>query len=80
MAITHRYHTDRAGLALELTMRDALAGVEELAGMSAFCFDSACMEILGIEPPRAATPPSAARSHHSSADILDFPARRCHSG
>lgn len=74
MAISHRYHTDRSKLALELTMRDALGGLEELASMDAFGFDPACVEILGIEAPGGGArttapfgqPPALAR-------VVDFP-------
>jgi hypothetical protein len=42
---------DRAKLALELTMRDALSGLEELASLDVYWFEPGCLEILGIEPP-----------------------------
>lgn len=73
MTISHRYHTDRARLALELTMRDALEGLEELANLDAFRFDGGCLEILGIEPPPSE--PARILQLHSttSAKILNFP-------
>jgi hypothetical protein len=80
MAISHRYHTDRAKLALELTMRDALAGMEELASLEGYRFDIHCLEILGIEPPRSVESSSAATPAHSSAAILSFPEQRRRAG
>ncbi|HKK14836.1 MAG TPA: hypothetical protein VKA14_09265 [Gammaproteobacteria bacterium] len=43
--------------ALELTMRDTLGGLEELATLSAWEFAPGCMEILAIEPPGPADAP-----------------------
>jgi hypothetical protein len=87
MAISHRYHTDRAKLALELTMRDALAGMEELASLEGYWSDTHCLEILGIEPSRpvesssVATPArSSAAIPRSSAAILSFPEQRRRTG
>lgn len=75
MAISHRYHTDRSNLALELTMRDALGGLEELVSMGAFGFDPACMEILGIEAPARVAPRAAAPFEQPPAltRVVDFP-------
>lgn len=80
MAISHRYHTDHDRLTLELTMRDALGGLEELASLDAYWFDPACMEILGIEPPGwdarfNATPLSRSKA---TAQILQFSEGRPH--
>lgn len=77
MAISHRYHTDPASLALELTMRDALEGLEELASADAFWFDPGCVEILGIEPPLPETPSNVTpfKRVAPAATILDFPQR-----
>lgn len=81
MAISHRYHTDRARLALELTMRDALAGMEELANLDVSWFDSGCLEILGVEPP-IAEPHPAGLPHRTEppAKILSFPEKRLRTG
>ena len=77
MAISHRYHTDRAKLALELTMRDALAGVEELAYMDLYRFDAGCLEILGIEPPQVEKSLAAPNAQPPvSAVILHFSERQ----
>ena len=80
MTISHRYHTDRAKLALELTMRDALAGMEELASLEGYWFDTHCLEILGIEPPRSVESVSVATPPRSSAAILSFPEQRRRTG
>ena len=73
MAISHRYHTDRAKLALELTMRDALAGMEELASLEGYWSDTHCLEILSIEPSRPVECSTAETLPRSSAAILIFP-------
>lgn len=80
MAISHRYHTDRAKLALELTMRDALAGMEELASLEGYWFDTQCLEILSIEPPRPAESVITAAPVRSRAAILNFPEQRRRTG
>lgn len=84
MAISHRYHSDRAGLALELTMRDALEGLEELANLDACWFDPGCVEILGIEPPMVETVANVTRLHRPStatpARILNFPGNHARTG
>lgn len=80
MAISHRYHTDRAKLALELTMRDALAGLEELASLEGYWFDTHCLEILGIDPPHSVESSSLATPARSSAAILSFPEQRRRTG
>ncbi len=51
---------DQAGRELELTMRDVLGGLEELAAIKGLDFQGS-VEILGIEPavPAAAEPPAA---------------------
>lgn len=73
MSISHRYHADRARLALELTMRDALEGLEELANLDAFRFDGGGLEILGIEPPLS-EPARILPLHPSTpAKVLNFP-------
>ena len=75
MAISHRYHTDPGKFALELTMRDALEGLEELASVDAFWFDPGCVEILGIEPPVRETPANVTPFKRTAptATVLDFP-------
>ncbi|HWS03343.1 MAG TPA: hypothetical protein VN448_08105 [Gammaproteobacteria bacterium] len=78
MAISHRYHTDRAKLALELTMRDALAGMEELASLEGYWSDTHCLEILSIEPSRPVECSTA--ETRSSAAILIFPEQRRRTG
>lgn len=82
MAISHRYHTDRTRLALELTMRDVLEGLEELANLDVYWFDTGCLEILGIEPPAAETHAKAAAPHRpaASARILSFPENQLRTG
>lgn len=80
MSISHRYHADRAKLALELTMRDALAGMEELASLEGYRFDTHCLEILGIEPPRRVESGSVATPARRSAAILSFPEQRRRTG
>ncbi len=80
MSISHRYHADRAKLALELTMRDALAGMEELASLESYWFDTHCLEILGIEPSRPVECSAAATPPRSSAAILSFPEQRRRTG
>ncbi len=76
MAISHRYHADRAKLALELTMRDALAGMEEWANLEGYRSDTHCLEILGIEPPRHVDCRPAVQPSDSNAVILSFPGQR----
>lgn len=44
--------------ALELTMRDVLSGMEELANGTAFAAFEGEFEILAIEPPEPASPPA----------------------
>lgn len=51
MRTPHFSHAERAKQALEMTMRDALDGLEELASLDVYWFESGCLEILGIEPP-----------------------------
>ena len=82
MTISHRYHTDRAGLALELTMRDALEGLEELANLDACGFDTGCVEILGIEPPaaEAAAKVTPLRRPAATAKVLSFPENHARTG
>lgn len=68
---------DRAKLALELTMRDALDGLEELASLDVYRFEAGCMKILGIEPPSQlpAQVVSLTTRHNrpAAAKILSFP-------
>lgn len=81
MAISHRYHTDRTRLALELTMRDALEGLEELANLDACWFDPGCMQILGIEPPaETAAKITPLRPPAGCAKILSFPENHLRAG
>lgn len=69
---------DRARLALELTMRDVLDGMEELASLDAYWFDSGCLEILSVERP-VPREPGATHLHPAKtpANILTFPEKRC---
>lgn len=66
---------DRAKLALELTMRDALSGLEELASLDVYWFEPGCLEILGIEPPsfKATGITSLPSRPGIPAKILNFP-------
>lgn len=80
MSISHRTHAGRAKLALELTMRDALAGMEELANLDSFWFDIDCLEILGIEPPRTEACIAVSTRPRVSAAILNFPGQRRRAG
>lgn len=75
MAISHRYHTDPGKLALELAMRDALEGMEELASFGTFWFDPGCVEILGIEPPLRETVSNVTPFKRAApaAKVLNFP-------
>ena len=63
----------RAQLALELRMRDALSGLEELASLDVYWFEPGCMEILGIEPPVRPSAPAVKPAAVPHAKILDFP-------
>ena len=72
MAIfSQRYHTDRAKLALELTMRDTLEGLQDWANCAGCWADVTQMEILSIEPAQADTRDNP--SIRVSAAILSFP-------
>lgn len=51
MKVSPRYHTDPRNLELELTLRDMLAGMEEIYTTEALAFSDCGMEILSIEPP-----------------------------
>ena len=62
MKVSPRYHTDPHGLELELTMRDVLAGMEEILSTEALGYEDCGMEILAIEPPEA-----------SAASVRDIP-------
>ena len=75
MAISQRYCNDPAKLALELSMRDALEGMEELVSIGAFWFDPGCVEILGIEPPlrEAESNIMPFKRPAAAAKILSFP-------
>lgn len=62
---------ERAKLALELTMRDALDGLEEWVSLDLYRFETGCFEILSIERPVQAH--ASPTPHHSvSAKILNF--------
>lgn len=76
MSISNRYHTDRNKFALELTMRDALAGIEELANLDSAWSSRDCLEILSIEPARPETHIQA----RTCAAILPFPEQRRRAG
>ena len=43
----------RGDLALEMTMRDVMDGLEEQAVIAAYATAAGCVEILSIEPPGA---------------------------
>ena len=58
MKVSPRYHTDPHGLELELTMRDVLAGMEEILSGEALGFEDCGLEILAIEPPEASAAPA----------------------
>ncbi|BAZ93927.1 hypothetical protein TspCOW1_11080 [Thiohalobacter sp. COW1] len=51
VSVSPRYHTDPRNLELELTLRDMLAGMEEIYTSEALAFSDCGMEILSIEPP-----------------------------
>lgn len=72
---------ERAKLALELTMRDALGGLEELVNMDIYRVEPGCFEILGIERPVPIRAPISAISQQSEpANILTFPKKSCLAG
>jgi len=81
MRTPHFSHSERAKQALEMTMRDALDGLEELASLDVYWFESGCLEILGIEPPtrNSATVTPLHRSTHP-AKILNFDQNRRKTG
>lgn len=69
--------TERARLALEITMRDVLDGMEELASLDAYWFEPGCLEILGIERPAPTTPVILPQQQpRSTAKLLTFPEKR----
>ncbi|MFP5505900.1 MAG: hypothetical protein ACLGH6_06860 [Gammaproteobacteria bacterium] len=71
---------ERARLNLEMTMRDVLDGLEELASLDAYGFEPGCVEILGIERP-APAPCTRPQPHPGpSAKLLTFPEKRCCAG
>lgn len=80
MSISSRYHHDRARLDLELTMRDALAGLEELARLDSAWANRDCLEILSIEPAHLETATTVHYQTRVSAAILRFPERRRRTG
>lgn len=80
MSISQRYRTDRAKLALELTMRDALAGLEELANLDGYWFDTTCLQIISIEPPSPRACSAVPARPSVSAAILNFPGQRRRTG
>jgi len=51
MNVTHK--PVRGDLALEMTMRDVMDGLEEQAVIAAYATTAGCMEILSVEPPTA---------------------------
>lgn len=71
MKVSSRYHTDRHNLELELTLRDMLAGMEEIYATEALGFEDCGLEILSIEPP-AVEPPAATAESQNSPCILPF--------
>lgn len=81
MNFSRHNETDRARLALELTMRDALEGMEELASLDAYWFDAGLLEILSIEPPLPADSRSTPSRHGQiTANILRFAGKRACAG
>lgn len=73
MKVSPRYHTDPRNLELELTLRDMLAGMEELYSTEALAFADCGMEILSIEPPgQPATDAPAPASQAATARVLPF--------
>lgn len=73
MKVSPRYHTDPHGLELELTMRDVLAGMEEILSAEALDFSDCGMEILAIEPPeQPVTPAPTVVDTPDNARILPF--------
>ncbi len=74
-------HAERAKQALEMTMRDTLDGLEELASMDVYWFDSGCLEILGIEPPACGSATITALHHpNEPAKVLKFDQNRRKTG
>lgn len=74
-------HAERSKLALEMTMRDALDGLEELASLDVYWFDAGCLEILGIEPPTyEPTNVTPLRRNAPSAKILTFREKQLRTG
>ncbi len=67
----------RGAKALEMTMRDVLDGMEELAAEFAYgpCGPSG-LRILSVEPPLPAPPPAAAPPTPSRGDVVAFIERR----
>lgn len=78
MRTSHLSPADRAKLALELTMRDALEGLEELASLDVYWFESGCLEILSIEPPVRESAPVITLAR--PAKILSFPEKHRRTG
>lgn len=81
MRTPHFSHTECAKQALEMTMRDALDGMEELACLDVYWFESGCLEILSIEPPTRGSA-SITPLHHAThpAKILNFDQNRRKTG
>lgn len=81
MRTPHFSHAERAKQALEMTMQDALDGLEELASLDVYWFESGCLEILSIEPPlhSSATVTPLHRATHP-AKILNFDQNRRKTG
>lgn len=74
MKVSPRYHSNPDDLALELTMRDVLDGMEEMVSTDALYFDSSCMQILSIEAPGRADPVSG---KPETAQLIPFPKLAC---
>ena len=81
MRTSHLSPTERAKLALEMTMRDALDGLEELASLDGYWFKSGCLEILSIEPPpRESATITLLRRPGTPAKVLNFDQKRRNTG
>ncbi|HSH30997.1 MAG TPA: hypothetical protein VK971_13905 [Thiohalobacter sp.] len=71
MKVSPRYHTDPHNLELELTLRDMLAGMEEIYSAEALGFEDCGLEILSIEPPAVEAPTATAEPENTPC-ILPF--------
>ena len=62
----------KGNLALEMTMRDVMDGLEEQAVIASYATAAGCVEILSIEPPRAEVHPLPRRSRRRSAEVVEL--------